>query len=168
MATSAADSVVGRLRLSGADALGASPIVRGHARIHNLGSIVIGSRFRLGSHPAQSHLVTGPRGHLVIGDDVAIASGAAIDAEERIEIGNRVSIGEVAMIMDTNFHGTDDFMQASSTAPVVIGDDAVIGSHVTILKGTTIGPGARIAPASVVSGVIPAGAYAAGVLARVI
>jgi maltose O-acetyltransferase len=168
MAMSAADGVIGRLRLSGADTLGDSPVVRGHARIHNLGSIVIGRRFRLGSHPAQSHLVTGPRGRLVIGDDVAIASGAAIDAEDLIEIGNRVSIGEVAMIMDTNFHGTDDFMQASSTSPVVIGDDAIIGGHVTILKGTTIGAGARIAPGSVVSGVIPPGAYAAGVLARVI
>ncbi|HEY4014194.1 MAG TPA: acyltransferase [Polyangiaceae bacterium] len=168
LAGGAIDATVGRARLHGADSVGADPSVRGHTRIHNLGTLAIGSRFRLQSSPEESHLVTGPRGRLLIGDDVSIASGAAIDAEERIEIGHRVSIGEVAMIMDTNFHGTDDFMGASTTSPVVIGDDAVIGSHVTILKGSTIGRGARIAPHSVVSGNIPAGTYAAGVIARVI
>jgi acetyltransferase-like isoleucine patch superfamily enzyme len=79
-----------------------------------------------------------------------------------------VSIGEVAMIMDTNFHGSDDVTAQSETAPVVIEDDVRIGDNVTILKGAHIGRGARIASGSVVSGRIPANALAAGVLAKVI
>jgi acetyltransferase-like isoleucine patch superfamily enzyme len=162
------DGALGRVLLHRADALGASPSVRGHTRVENLGTMKIGQRFRLQSFPEESHLVTGPHGALVIGDDVSIGSGAAIAAEELVRIGDRVSIGDVVMIMDTNFHGSDDFMEASPTAPVVIEDDAVIGSHTTILKGTTIGRGAQIAPMSVVSGVIPPGACAAGVRARVV
>ena len=49
------------------------------------------------------------------------ASGAHA-ADERITLGNRVTLGDGVMIMDTNFHGTDDFMAASDTAPVAIGD----------------------------------------------
>jgi acetyltransferase-like isoleucine patch superfamily enzyme len=162
------DHAVSRLLLGAADAVGASPVVRGHPMIQNLGVMRIGDRFRLCSSPEESHLVTQPRARLEIGDDVSIGSGAAIAAEEHVRIGDRVSIGDVVMIMDTNFHGTDDFMSASETSPVVIEDDVVIGSQVTILKGSRIGRGARIAPGSVVAGVIPAGALAGGVLARVL
>lgn len=164
----AVDHGVARLLLRGADAVGPSPIVRGHPMLQNLGRLTIGARFRLASAPEESHLVTQPRGRLEIGDDVSIGSGAAIAAEEHVRIGDRVSIGDVVMIMDTNFHGTDDFMAASETSPVIIEDDVVIGSHVTILKGSRIGRGARIAPGSVVAGVIPPGVLAGGVLARVL
>jgi acetyltransferase-like isoleucine patch superfamily enzyme len=130
--------------------------------------MTIGERFRLQSSPEESHLVTGPRGRLVIGDDVSIGRGAAIAAERHIQIGSRVDIGDVVMIMDTNFHGTDDFQSPSETAPVIIEDDVRIGSQVTILKGTRIGRCARIAPRSVVSRSIPPGVLAAGVPARVV
>jgi acetyltransferase-like isoleucine patch superfamily enzyme len=72
------------------------------------------------------------------------------------------------MIMDTNFHGTDDFMAVSDTAPVSIGEGAWIGAGVTILKGSKIGAGARILAGSVVAGEIPPRATAGGVLAKVI
>jgi acetyltransferase-like isoleucine patch superfamily enzyme len=164
----AVDHQLARVALRGADALGGSPAVRGHVMIQNLGTMSIGDRFRLQSFPEESHLVTGPRGKLTIGDDVSIGAGAAITADDAVHIGSRVSVGDLVMVMDTNFHGTDDFMARSSTSPVIIEDDVRIGRGVTILKGTTIGRGARIAPGSVVSGNIPAGASAAGVLARVV
>ncbi len=150
------------------DECGPAAKVRGHLRVSNLGSMTLGSRVRLQSYPETSHFGTGPRGRLVIGDDVWIGCGASIDAEEEVRVGRGVTMGDHVMIMDTNFHGTSDFMARSETLPVHIDDDVVIGNHVTILKGTTIGKGARIDHGSVVSGVIPPGVFAAGVLARAV
>ncbi len=164
----ALDPALSRARLAGASRLGAAPWVRGHVMVKNLGTLVIGDRFRLLSVPDESHLMTGVRGTLEIGSDVSMGAGAAITAEERVTIGDRVELGEGVMIMDTNFHGTDDFMAASETAPVVLGKDVRVGDGVTILKGSRIGAGARILAGSVVAGEIPAGAVAGGVLAKVV
>ncbi|MBV9946965.1 MAG: acyltransferase [Myxococcales bacterium] len=164
----ALDAGIGWIRLLGVDSLGREPFVRGHALVQNFGTICVGQRFRLHSYPEESHLVTGPRGRLTIGDDVTIGAGAAITADDAVRIGDRVTLGNLVMIMDTNFHGTDDFMAASATSPVIVEDDVRVGAGVTILKGTTIGRGATIAPGSVVSGTIPPGAVAAGVLAKVV
>jgi len=162
----ALEPTVARARLAGVTRVGATPVVHGNVDVQNLGTLIIGDRFRLWSTPEESHLVTGARGRLEIGNDVSMGAGAAITAEEGVTIGSGVCLGQEVMIMDTNFHGTDDFMAASQTAPIVIEDGAQIGSGVTILKGTRIGRGARIAPGSVVAGEIPAGALARGVLAR--
>jgi acetyltransferase-like isoleucine patch superfamily enzyme len=162
------DPAMARARLAGATQVGDSPWIRGSVMVQNLGMLTIGDRFRLLSTPEPSHLVTGVGARIAIGDDVSIGAGAAITAEERVTIGDRVTLDDGVMIMDTNFHGTDDFMAASETAPVTIGDGAWIGSGVTILKGSRIGAGARVLPDSVVAGEIPAGATAGGVLAKVI
>jgi acetyltransferase-like isoleucine patch superfamily enzyme/acyl carrier protein len=128
----------------------------------------IGNRFRLHSVGVQSHLVTGPRGRLEIGDDVSIDSGAAIAAHASVKIGQRVRIGPMVMILDTDFHDVDSREDGIPDGePIVIGDHVQIGSGVTVLKGTTIGEGARIESGSVVSGRIPAGATAGGVPAQV-
>jgi maltose O-acetyltransferase len=154
--------------LRAVDGRGPEARVRGSLRIQNLGVMTIGARVRIHSFPETSHLGTGPSGCLVLGDDVSIGCGAAIDAEKEVYIGRRVFMGDGVMIMDTNFHGTADFMAASETAPIRVDDDVTIGDHVTILKGTTIGRGARIADGSVVSGAIAPGVFAAGVIARAV
>jgi maltose O-acetyltransferase len=154
--------------LRSVDARGPASRIRGPIRVKNLGSITIGARVCIHSYPETSHLGTGPLGRLVLGDDVSIGCGAAIDAESEVCVGRGVSMGDGVMIMDTNFHGTSDFMSASETAPIHIADDVIIGNDVTILKGTTIGRGAHIADGSVVSGDIAAGVFAAGVLARAV
>jgi maltose O-acetyltransferase len=162
----ALDRYLGRFALGAADVLGPSALVHGRPLVENLGTMRIGARFRLQSSPDESHLLTGPGGTLVIGDDVSIGSGSSITAQESVRIGSRVDLGDIVMVMDTNFHGTDDFMSESTTAPVIIEDDVRIGSRVTILKGSTIGRGAHIAADSVVAGAIPPGVTAAGVPAR--
>jgi acetyltransferase-like isoleucine patch superfamily enzyme len=164
----AVDPAVARARLAGATHVGASPWIRGPVMVQNLGTLTIGDRFRLLSTPEPSHMVTGVGARIAIGSDVSVGAGAAITAEERITIGDRVTLEDGVMIMDTNFHGTDDFMAASETAPVTIGDGAWIGSGVTILKGSRIGAGARVLAGSVVAGEVPAGATAGGVLAKVL
>jgi maltose O-acetyltransferase len=156
-----------RLRLRGVDWLGAGARVDGTPFVESFGAITIGDDFRLSSTPDQSHLVTGRDGVITIGDRVSIGPGAAIAAELRVVIGNGAQIGPFAVIMDTDFHDIENMRASSAAQAVVIEDDVRIGGRVTILKGVRIGRGAWIAAGSVVSRAIPAGAFAAGVPARV-
>jgi acetyltransferase-like isoleucine patch superfamily enzyme/acyl carrier protein len=157
-----------RLALHGVDTLGARPRVHGRPFIENLGRTTIGDDLVLHSSPVRSHLVTGVRGALVIGDSVTIGAGAAIAAEERVEIGDGAHLSPFVMILDSDYHGTKERSARGSTAPIVIGAHAWLGQRVVVLHGAIIGAHARIEAGSVVSGIIPAGARASGVPARVV
>ncbi|HXY29212.1 MAG TPA: phosphopantetheine-binding protein [Gemmatimonadaceae bacterium] len=158
------------MRLLGAlrrcDRVGAGSVVSGSPYIENRGHIVIGRGFHFSATPAASHLVTGAHGVIEIGDDVSIGHGAAIAAEKRIAIGSGARIAPFVMIMDTDFHVVGDRHGTADARPVAIADEVQIGSRVTILRGSTIGARARVAPGSVVVGDVPADADVAGVPAR--
>ena len=133
------------------------------------GGLRIGHRFYLSSNPVPSHLVVGDNAALLIGNDVAIAHGAAVAAFARVEIGDGTCIGPFVIIMDTNFHGgSGDLSIQHDCRPVIIGRACRIGSRVTITRGVTIGDGAEILAGSVVSSNIPAGVCAGGARARVL
>jgi len=142
------------VRLRRATSFGRNPRLAGAPHIENWGTLEIGDGFTLSSAPVRSHLVVRPDGAIAIGDNVTIGSGAAIASEHRIEIGDGVSIGSNVMIMDTDFHDVRQFDQRGSAAPVVIEAGARIGSNVTILKGTCVLAGVRVADGSVVSGTL--------------
>jgi len=154
------------LALRRCDRVGRGARLAGRPYVENLGRIVIGDGLRLGSRPVASHLVTGPRGALEIGDGVTVGYGAAIAAHAHVRIEDGVWIGPFAMIMDTDFHEVGDRSAAPVSRPICIGRDARIGARVTILRGATIGEGAEVAAGSVVAGEVPAGARVAGVPAR--
>lgn len=154
--------------LSQCDRIGIQPQVWGRPHVENHGRIEIGDRLRLNSVSARSHLVSGPRGTLRIGDDVSIDFGAGIVAHELITIGNRTRIGPFVMILDTDFHTVGRPDAVPSTTPVTIGHDVRLGAHVTILKGSRIADGATVMAGSVVAFELPAGAVAGGVPARVL
>lgn len=113
-------------------------------------------------------LATYPGAVLTIGDFVFINSGTSICAQQSVTIGNNVAIGNLTLIMDTDFHAVDDHRKPPKCAPVSIADNVWIGARVTILKGVTIGDGAVIAAGAVVTRDIPPRVIAAGVPARVI
>lgn len=139
----------------------------GRPYVWNEGRIRIGPGVQLSSRPVASHLVTGPRGAIQIGEGVSIGYGAAIASQGSIRIGAGSRIGPFVVLADTDFHVVGDRHSAPEARPVEIGRDVQIGARVTVLPGSTIGDGARVCAGSTVAGVVAPGTVVAGVPARV-
>lgn len=103
-----------------------------------------------------------------IGHHCSLGSGSRIWAQDRVSIGNFVLIAHLVDIIDNNSHSLRwerrredavnvlERLQPMDTthveaAPIVIEDDVWIGAKSTILKGVTLGRGAVVAAASVVT-----------------
>jgi acetyltransferase-like isoleucine patch superfamily enzyme len=116
-----------------------------------------------------------------IGDNCRLEDAYLI-AEQEIVIGNRVSIGWHATLVDSDLHpvapelreqdvralsplGNGERMTGRSAA-IHIGDDVWIGPLAVILKGVTVGRGALIEAGAVITRDVPAGARMAGNPAR--
>jgi acetyltransferase-like isoleucine patch superfamily enzyme len=100
-------------------------------------------------------------------------TGATIVAVERVEIGDRVTIGANAVIVDTDFHPLDPVERLRNPLggkhrPVVVEEDVFIGMNSLVLKGVTVGRDSVIGAGSVVSRDVPSGAVVAGNPARVV
>ena len=161
------------------------------ARLRARGRLAVEGRPRLGRRVrfdvAPGALVTlgdgcrigdGCRFHVGHGATVAIATGAALGercvlaAHERIEIRARARLGDEVVIVDFD-HDVSDVerpvrQQPLLTAPVVIGEGAILSTSAGILRGVTVGDGARVGVRAVVTHDVPAGARAEGVPARVL
>ncbi len=162
------DHLRARLALRAVDRLGERPRVDGAPFVENLGSIEIGDDVRLRAGSIRTHLVTSPRGALRIGHGVTIGAGAAIAATTRIDVGDEVHLGRAVMILDSDYHGEVDRSAPGASSAIVIGRGARLCDGVTVLRGSRIGAGAFIARESVVSGVVPERARAAGAPARIV
>ena len=123
-----------------------------------------------------------PSGVVSIGDD-SILVGPVFMCAERVSIGRRVVISYHVTIADSDFHPIDPELRIQdaianspcgdrskrppySSRPIVIEDDAWIGIGAIILKGVTIGRGARIGAGSVVTKDVAPGAEVFGNPAR--
>lgn len=134
-------------------------------------------------------------GNVNLGDEVAILRDSILETEDggRIEIGNRTWIhqrcnlttvkeaiiigSDVMVAANCSFYPHNHAIKAGmpivkqpiySKGPIIIGDNAWIGTRVVILGGVTIGEGAVVGAGSVVTKAIPANAVAFGVPARVV
>jgi len=147
------------------------------------GKFFIGKNFRSNNREMSNSigrfnacsLMVGKKGVLIIGNNVGMSS-TAIVCNEKIEIGDNVKLGGNVVIYDTDFHSLD-FRErmnreldttGTKTKPVIIGKNAFIGAHSTILKGVTIGDNAIVGACSVVTKNIPANEIWAGNPARFI
>jgi acetyltransferase-like isoleucine patch superfamily enzyme len=98
---------------------------------------------------------------------------------ERITVGKRVVISYNVTIADSDFHPIDPVARKRDamanapqgdrsqrppyvTRPVTIEDDVWIGIGAIILKGVTVGRGARVGAGAVVTSDVPAGKMVAG------
>jgi acetyltransferase-like isoleucine patch superfamily enzyme len=124
-------------------------------------------------------------GRIRVGASCFIGECSRIWSAESITIGDRVLISHNVNIHDNNSHSLSAYMrhlhfekifaaghpkvlEDVPSAPVVIEDDAWIGFNATILKGVTIGKGAIVGAASVVTKDVAAYSIVAGNPARVI
>lgn len=155
-------------------------------RLAERGSVILGDRVVLSSHPAANSLEARgpcmlrtvlPGARIVVGDDTGMTS-ATISAASSIRIGARVLIGAGVVITDSDHHpvyttaGTPrrfaGFPAPTTADAVVIEDDVFIGAHAIVLKGVRIGAGAVVGAGSVVSRNVPVESIVAGNPAAVV
>lgn len=83
------------------------------------------------------------KGALILGKNFGINKYSRIVAHERIEIGDNVTVGQFATILDHDhryeFEGENLQLDGYVTAPIKIGNNVWIADKCTILKGVTIG-----------------------------
>jgi len=107
------------------------------------------------------------REKLRIGDHSIINRRCTLDARGGITIGRNVSVSPEVMIL-TSEHRKDDPDFGVEDRPVVLEDNAWIGSRATLRPGVTVGRGAVVAAGAVVRRDVPAFTVVGGVPARVI
>lgn len=93
---------------------------------------------RVGQNFKCFHFVEFSYGYnLSIGDDVVIHRNVLLDDRGGIEIGNRVSISDYANVY-SHSHAVNDIFDIK-LEKTIIGDDARVTYHTTVLSGTKIG-----------------------------
>lgn len=111
---------------------------------------------------------------IVLGSDVHVGERCFLwagDSTGRIVLGDKVLLAPEVFITASNYglaHGTPVMDQPKREADVVIGSDVWLGARVVVLPGVTIGDGAVVGAASVVSRSLPAHCIAVGSPARVV
>lgn len=129
--------------------------------------LTLGDRSRIGD---------GCRFHLGHGAAVTIGAGAqlgercVVAAHERIEVRAGARLGDEVVLIDFD-HDTTDVeqpvrLQGLVTAPVVIGERAIVDAAAGVLRGVSVGDGARVGVRAVVTRDVAAGARVEGVPAR--
>ncbi len=104
-----------------------------------------------------------------VGDNVSFGGFVHIWGAGGVRIGNRVMIGSHTAISSVTHDYTQEIMITTIVKkPVIIGDDAWLGTHVLIMPGVTIGKGAVIGAGSVVTKDVSSRAIVAGVPAQLL
>ena len=141
--------------------------LRGSVAVENHGSIELGERVRLDGRTVRIELVANG-GRISIGDGSFVNYGASISSHASVTIGSNVLIGNYALIMDSDYHDVHDHSLPGVSAPIVIEDDAWIGTRAMILKGVRIGRGAVVAAGAIVTSDVAPRTLVAGPTARVV
>lgn len=109
---------------------------------------------------------------LVIGRDSGIGDFFHIGASGGVEIGDDVIVGPHLLIhsQEHSFDAKELPIRNQGTVeePVVVGSDCWIGSRVTLLSGSVLGPRTVVASGSVVKGSFPGGVIIGGIPAKII
>lgn len=108
--------------------------------------------------------------NLRIGNNVYIAFGCQIMANDVIEIADEVMFGPYVVVSAGNHTCRNGSFRYGIPllAPIVIGHGAWVGTHVVVTAGSTIGPGALVAAGAVVTGEVLPNVIVGGIPARLI
>lgn len=109
--------------------------------------------------------------HLAVGDNCHMGRGVFLDLDDRIEIGDNVTISMNVTLITHLALGKSPLGDKAFTAgraPINICSGAYIGAGATILHGVTIGANAAVAAGTVVREDVPPDTLVAGVPTRVI
>ncbi len=106
-------------------------------------------------------------GGLTIGENCIIGDSCFLDGRDGITFGANVNVGSHVSIY-TRQHDVDSPDFAEVGGAVTVGDYAWIASHAVVLPGVTIGAGAVVAAAAVVTRDVPPYTLVGGNPARVI
>jgi acetyltransferase-like isoleucine patch superfamily enzyme len=111
-------------------------------------------------------------GEIVLGPQCFMSYGCVLHATERVEMQERVAIGERVTLVDSG-HQTDGSdrhwaRQGVPTAPVVIGANTLVFANVVATMGSHVGQNSQVAAGALVRGEHPAGALLAGTPATVV
>lgn len=134
------------------------------------GPVHLGSRVSL---LRDTIIETGQGGRVSIGDDAYIHPRCQINAYlAPVQIGRGVMLAANCALYPHN-HGLNSGQSIreqplETKGPIIIGDDAWLGTGVIVLGGVRIGNGAVVGAGAVVTINIPDGAIATGVPARVV
>lgn len=123
-------------------------------------------------------------GKLHMGEWSILGTNSIIDCVNSITIGMDTAISNDVIITDNNAHpinpeyrrkmrhtphgSIDRARSRSVSAPIIIGENVLVGEHSRICKGVTIGDNAIIAASSVVTKNVPANSIAAGNPAKIV
>ncbi len=103
---------------------------------------------------------------LVLEDGVTVGRGCGFAVVGEVVVGRGTTIGDFSMLADTYhpYEVLDRLPAVVRPQPVRIGRNVVIGSHVVVLPGVTIGDGAYIEHHAVVGRDVPPGGVVADYL----
>ena len=129
-------------------------------------------------------IITCGNGRIILHEWVHLGSHSILNAVNLIEIGRDTTISYNVTIQDNNSHpiNPDDrrYMRhtphgsversahLSANAPIIIGENVLVGAYSRICKGVTIGDNAIIAANSVVTHDVPANTIVAGNPAKIV
>jgi acetyltransferase-like isoleucine patch superfamily enzyme len=136
-------------------------------RVLNGATLEIGARTVI-----EPHCLIVSEGTLTIGPDGFIGTGSTIVACGTIAIGSDALIAGNVTIRDQDHRtaapDTPYRLQGFVMRPVTIGSNVWLGTNAVVLKGVTIGDGAVVAAAAVVSRDVAGRSIVAGIPARLL
>jgi acetyltransferase-like isoleucine patch superfamily enzyme len=135
-------------------------------RTRENGRIVIGDRVKLDE---SVRLVAANDATLEIGADTTVGCYCIFNCGADVRVGAQCLFAGFVYVQASDHglaRGIPIKSQPHRHAPIRIGDDCWLGSHVSVLRGVSIGDGAVIGSKSVVTADVPDQAIVAGVPAK--
>lgn len=154
----------GRLRAGAGVRLGrgARFAITGAGRVTLGDGVVLGERARFDVPGGAVHVGAGTR----IGDGFVVVAHEAVTVGARVRSADDVVLQDVARVFEDP--ETPIRAQGLVTAPVVVGDDVVLGARAVVERGVAVGEGAVVEAGALVVRDVPPAVVVGGVPARVV